>query len=420
MSTALRNIARRAALKIPPIHRLYNSAHRANRLLVELGTVVEERDSLDLQLYTLRSEYQRAIGKNDELCRSLEAADSRTRELEQAKQDLSTLRAEHDRAVGTNQELLHLLEATGIRIRGLELRESPVFAGAGTTLDVHHIELVYAKLSARLTLLAADVHTALRAQRRPGAENDSDLQAIRSLYLNILERALTGALSGDPAISPWSSGYDPEVRLIGRDWPATAQTMIGLARLRNIRVLAEQVFDQGVPGDFLEAGVWRGGACIYMRGLMAAHGIENRTVWVADSFQGLPPPNPDLYPSDAGDPHHTFKELRVSIEEVQANFERYALLDDQVRFLKGWFAETLPEAPLSQLALLRLDGDMYSSTSETLHALYHKVSPRGYVIIDDYILAGCRKAVDDFREQFGIAEPLQDIDGAAVFWRKAA
>ena len=238
------------------------------------------------------------------------------------------------------------------------------------------------------------------------------------LYLDLLEKLLTGVISEDPAISPWSKGFSPDVRMLGRDWPKTALTMIGIARMRNIRLLAERVLEEEIPGDFLEAGVWRGGACIYMRGIMAAHGVGDRRVWVADSFAGLPPPDLNAYPADAGDAHHTVKELAISQEEVSASFARFGLLDDQVRFLKGWFADTLPGAPIEKLAILRLDGDMYSSTIQTLDALYAKLSPGGYLIVDDYILDACRKAVTDFRERHNIADVIQAIDGAGVYWRK--
>ncbi|MCX7153222.1 MAG: class I SAM-dependent methyltransferase, partial [Proteobacteria bacterium] len=104
--------------------------------------------------------------------------------------------------------------------------------------------------------------------------------------------------------------------------------------------------------------------------------------------------------------------------QVQANFAKYDLHDDQVRFLKGWFKDTLPAAPIAQLAVLRLDGDMYESTMDALNALYHKVSPGGFVIIDDYILPKCRAAIGDFRRAKGISETIIDIDGAGVYWRK--
>jgi O-methyltransferase len=206
-------------------------------------------------------------------------------------------------------------------------------------------------------------------------------------------------------------------RMWGGDWPETAETMIGHVRLDNIEECARAVFADHVPGDFLEAGVWRGGACIFMRALLDLEEKEDRVVWVADSFAGLPPPDQDRYPVDRGDGHHTVDALRVSIDEVRKNFLKYDLLDERVVFLKGWFKDTLP-GPVKQLAILRLDGDMYGSTIQTLEALYGRVSPGGFVIVDDYSLIGARTATDDFRERHGITEPLTRIDWTGVFWRK--
>ena len=238
-------------------------------------------------------------------------------------------------------------------------------------------------------------------------------------YLDLLERSLVGILNEDPSSSPWSKGgYDADLRAIGRDWPRSALTMIGTVRMRNLRYLLDQALEEKVPGDVFEAGVWRGGACIYMRGILASHGVTDRRVWVADSFRGLPPPNDVFFPADRGDIHHTYEELAVSLDEVKANFDRYGLLDDQVRFVEGWFKDTLPALPVDQLVLLRLDGDMYESTIQTLNALYFKVSVGGFVIVDDFILEPCRRAVEEFRTKHRITEPLQPVDGAAVFWRK--
>ncbi len=120
-----------------------------------------------------------------------------------------------------------------------------------------------------------------------------------------------------------------------------------------------------------------------MRAVLMANGETSRTVWAADSFR-----------------------------------ERYGLLDAQVRFLEGWFRDTLPNAPIEQLAILRLDGDMYQSTMEALQPLYPKLSRRGYIIIDDYTLPGCRAAVDDYRRERGISEEIIQIDGSGVYWQK--
>jgi len=195
--------------------------------------------------------------------------------------------------------------------------------------------------------------------------------------------------------------------------------MIGLARLDNLQACILDVLRRRIPGDLLEAGVWRGGATILMRAVLRAYGDTDRVVWAADSFQGLPKPNVAHFPADANDRHWTYAPLAVSLDEVRANFARYGLLDAQVQFLVGWFRDTLPTAPIAQLAVLRLDADMYESTLDALSALYPKLSRGGYVIIDDYgQVPGCRAAVEDYRAAQRISEPIQQIDYSGVFWQR--
>jgi O-methyltransferase len=178
--------------------------------------------------------------------------------------------------------------------------------------------------------------------------------------------------------------------------------------------------EEDVPGDLIETGVWRGGACILMRGALNAYGDESRCVWVADSFEGLPKPNAEKYAADAGDDHWTHNEtLAVSLEQVQENFARYGLLDDRVKFLKGWFSNTLPTAPIEKLSILRLDGDMYESTIDAIAALYPKLSVGGFAIVDDYFLKNCKAAIHDYRDLHGITEPMIEIDDRAIYWRRA-
>ena len=216
-----------------------------------------------------------------------------------------------------------------------------------------------------------------------------------------------------------SGEFDAETREVGRDWPADAETMVGLKRLANVRMALESVIEDGVEGDFIETGAWRGGTCIYARAILAAHGVTDRTVWVADSFQGLPAPDAK-FEADAGDQHYTKIDLAISLEQVQENFRRYDLLDEQVQFLKGWFSDTLPDAPIDKLAVLRLDGDMYASTMDALDALYDKLQPGGYLIVDDYnAVRGCKLAIHDFRDAHGITDEIHDIDWASVYWRKS-
>ena len=237
------------------------------------------------------------------------------------------------------------------------------------------------------------------------------------LYLDLLEKCLVNTIYEDPACDPWHKGFATSARHEGQDWPSVAHSMIGARRMHSLRTLCEDVLRRDVPGDFIETGVWRGGACIMMRGVLKAHDVRDRIVWVADSFEGLPPPS-DQYIADRNDAHHTYRELAVSQDQVRKNFERYNLHDSQVRFLKGWFRDTLPSAPIERLAIARLDGDMYESTYDALTALYQRVSPGGYIIIDDYgAIAACALAVTNFRASRNIEAPLQTIDASGVYWQ---
>lgn len=242
----------------------------------------------------------------------------------------------------------------------------------------------------------------------------------RALYLDLMKRSLTNWIYLDTEIQlapnrPFTLSRWAE----GRDWPATAHTMIGLKRLDNLQHCVETCLQQRIPGDLLEAGVWRGGAAIFMRAVLQVYDEQERCVWVADSFEGLPPPNPEKYPHDAGSVLHRYPQLAISLEQVRSNFMRYGLLDHQVRFLQGWFRDTLPCAPVQQLAVLRLDGDMYESTMDALTNLYPALSVGGFLIVDDYgDIAACRQAVHDYRQAHGIRDEIVPIDWTGAYWRR--
>lgn len=238
--------------------------------------------------------------------------------------------------------------------------------------------------------------------------------SIQDLYLRTLRGSLTRTL-----FMPLGQARDNRSK--GLDWPGAgdAETMIGDERMDNIRELATLVLRDGIPGDFVECGVWRGGATIFMQGILKAYGEHtNRQVWVCDSFEGCPEPSPEQYPADREDPHHTFKFLAVSQDEVEANFHRYGLMDRNVRFVKGFFKDTLPHQDMRQIALLRADGDMYESQTQILEALYPLMAPGGVVIIDDYYnIAGSHKAVDDYRARRRVKGDLNRVDWCAAWWR---
>lgn len=217
--------------------------------------------------------------------------------------------------------------------------------------------------------------------------------------------------------------FDREARDLGMDWPVDAETMIGMRRLTSLQHCVETVLTENIPGDLVECGVWRGGASILMRAVLAAYGDTTRRVWLADSFEGVPPPDTANYKADklprfSLGLHHAAPVLAVSESQVRANFERYGLLDEQVRFLPGWFKDTLEDAPIEEIAVLRLDGDLYESTIQALDALYPRLSPGGFCIIDDYNLSGCRQAVGDYRTKHQISSEIVQIDQCGVLWRK--
>jgi hypothetical protein len=195
-----------------------------------------------------------------------------------------------------------------------------------------------------------------------------------------------------------------------------AETMLGTRQLDHMQHCIVDVLDRDVPGDFIEAGVWRGGMTIFMRAVLMAYQNTDRKVWVADSFAGLP---------DVDTSRETFAwrkgDMAVSLQAVKNNFARYGLLDEQVVFLQGFFAETLRSAPIRQLSILRVDADLYQSTLDVLHSLYSSLSCGGYAIFDDYQnLPDCRKAIDEFRRERSITEEICPVDRRAVYWQKVS
>lgn len=198
-----------------------------------------------------------------------------------------------------------------------------------------------------------------------------------------------------------------------------ALTMCGEASVRHLLGALETIVAEGVPGDLLEAGVWRGGLPIIMRAFLRVRDLADRRVWVADSFVGLPSAPDDPRDRVAYVLMEPIVHLAVSRAEVEQAFAFFGLLDAQVCFLEGWFADTLARAPIERLALIRLDGDFFESTMTSLEALYPKLSRGGYLIVDDYNLPlGCKDAVDEYRARHGISAPMESINPQAVFWRK--
>ena len=252
------------------------------------------------------------------------------------------------------------------------------------------------------------------------------LKELRAAYLHLMKRTLTDTIHHHTCSMNGSSitihKLDPEhLRWVGEDWPALAETMIGLKRMDAVQACVETVLAEDVPGDLIETGVWRGGTCVFMRAILRAYGVTDREIYVADSFEGLPPPDETKYPQDAGMTLHEVGYLRVSMDQVADSFSRYGLLDDKVNFVKGFFRDTLPQLREKRWAVVRLDGDMYESTMDGLVNLYPNLSVGGFLLLDDYYhIPASAAATEDYRARHNITEPIVRVDNYSGLWRKTA
>jgi len=250
----------------------------------------------------------------------------------------------------------------------------------------------------------------------------------RERYLDLLIATLTGYVYNTPSLQV--GAYAPAEDLVkvnfskvhrekGLDWPAIGITMIGTDALKSLQGMLETVVRKNITGDFLEAGVWRGGASIFAKAVLRSYGEDKiRKVWVCDSFEGLPKNRTN----NDGPGWSKMEALRVSENAVAQNFRNFDLFDGNVKFVKGYFVNSLPKIrdDITELAVLRMDGDMYESTMDILFNLYEKVTIGGFVIIDDYLIGSCRKAITEFRAMHKITEKILPIwkDSIRMYWVK--
>lgn len=198
-----------------------------------------------------------------------------------------------------------------------------------------------------------------------------------------------------------------------------------------------------VPGDFVETGVFAGSTAILMGKVLKKWGGQDRHLWAADSFQGVPEEDPreTALEQNLTQDHIDLAwngrvsnrigipgQYSFSREKFEKNLEANGLgnstTNPQIQVLPGWFSQTLPSAPIQRISFLRLDGDIYRSTWDALNSLYGKVANGGLIYVDDYgSFAGCHHAVDEFRTLHGITDPMYPIYESgdrydAVWWQK--
>jgi hypothetical protein len=236
-------------------------------------------------------------------------------------------------------------------------------------------------------------------------------------YLKLIEMAVTGSLTDEAGrCNGFARGcplaellpYNATLRQEGNDWPPFGHTMVGHARLQNIRDALFDIALKGVPGDFAELGVWRGGSCIFAKAIInTTPELEGRKVHVFDAFETLPP---NAYGEN-------YKFLATREDTVRHNFAKYGVLDDNVMFYKGLFNNTVPQfyrdslSTSLQISVLRIDGNYYDSYQDALYYLYGLVPVGGWVIFDDYYShPDVQAAWADFSSAQGVAATVTRID----------
>lgn len=196
-------------------------------------------------------------------------------------------------------------------------------------------------------------------------------------------------------------------------------TLISPERIANLYRLALHIEREQIPGDVVECGVCNGGsAAILAR--TATHSRLQRTVWLFDSFQGMP----EVTEHDAvgADGHTAQSHVRQEVGDitrVKEVLNRVGADMARVRILPGWFHDTFSTATMERIAILNIDADWYESVKLCLQTFYDRVVQGGFISFDDYgHWPGCRKAVDEFFQTRKMPYNLTKVDYTAHWFRK--
>ncbi len=196
----------------------------------------------------------------------------------------------------------------------------------------------------------------------------------------------------------------------------------GVEPFYGLYTAVEYIVTNNIPGDIVECGVWRGGSVMLAAMALAHFGDTSRKIHLFDTFDGVPEPDPIDVDWNGTSPHPVWKQHKEQgtkwgyggpLEDVRNNLQQTGYPEENFTFVKGMVEETLPDAAPQDIALLRLDTDLYRSTAHELKTLYPKLAIGGVLIIDDYgYYQGVRKAVDEFLEQGQAKILLNRIDAS--------
>lgn len=219
-------------------------------------------------------------------------------------------------------------------------------------------------------------------------------------------------------ISSQLSDLSPEERRIVMR--ARPFTMTSLERIAALTQAVEYTVKNGIPGAFVECGVWKGGSSMAAALTYLELGKGDVDLFLFDTFAGMPPPGNEDFHLETGQAAAELLSKSskrgdvtayASIEEVRRNLESTGLPSERLHLVKGPVEETIPAHAPEQISGLRLDTDWYSSTKHELIHLFPRLAKNGVLIIDDYgHWAGARKAVDEYFMKQTVHPLLNRID----------
>lgn len=191
-------------------------------------------------------------------------------------------------------------------------------------------------------------------------------------------------------------------------------TLVGPERIRNLYRLARRIETERISGDVVECGVFNGGTAAVLAHF-ATHSRLRRTVWLFDSFEGMPQTTEEdgeAAQAYTGEVVGNVKNVLQVLKMVDADLAR-------VRIVEGWFHDTFATVNIERIALLNIDADWYESVKLCLETFYDKVVVGGYILIDDYgHWAGCQRAVDQFFATRQVPCKLHKVDYTARWFQK--
>jgi O-methyltransferase len=129
-----------------------------------------------------------------------------------------------------------------------------------------------------------------------------------------------------------------------------------------------------VEGVVVECGCWKGGSTA---NLSLACKIAGRQLHVFDSFEGLPPADPN----DREAKNYLAGDFRGRLEEVKGNISKYGALDVCV-FHKGWVQDTLPQFS-ERIVLAFIDVDLEASLDACVRYIWPRLTDGGHLFSDE-------------------------------------